>query len=149
VNGGSETKTVLKDTFVHLANAGRRTKALVELALGQSVCRNPDIGTSFGAARLTVAGLPPEEFAQMSAEAYRRNAADCLRISLAVADPEARAFLKQMAIAWTNLADQAEKNLRNGMVYEPPLSIVQQQPQPKGLDLDVLTPEEQRKVLDG
>jgi hypothetical protein len=72
---------------------------------------------------------------------------------LAAADPEARAFLKQMAIAWTNLADQAEANLRNDMVYEPPPSIVQQQqqpqPQPKGLDLDVLTPEEQRKVLDG
>jgi hypothetical protein len=26
-----------------------------------------------------------------------------------------------MAIAWTKLADQAEKNLQNDVVYEPPL----------------------------
>jgi hypothetical protein len=29
-------------------------------------------------------------------------------MSLAVADPQARALLKEMAIAWTDLADQAE-----------------------------------------
>jgi hypothetical protein len=89
----------------------------------------------------------------MSAEAYRRYAADCLRISLAVANPEARAFLKRMASAWKNLADQAEKNLRNDVVYEPAQSVVQQQqqaqPRPKGLDFDGLTPDERRRVLDG
>jgi hypothetical protein len=83
----------------------------------------------------------------MSAEAYRRNADDCLRISSAVADPVARALLKQMAIAWTKLAHQAEKNLRNGVVYEPPPST--QQHRPKGLDFDGLTPEERRRVLEG
>jgi len=86
----------------------------------------------------------------MSAHAYRRHAADCLKVSFAVANPEARAFLKQMAIAWTNLADQAEKNLRNDVMYEPSRLVVQQQQQrqPKGLDFDGLTPDEQRPVLD-
>jgi hypothetical protein len=48
-----------------------------------------------------------------------------------------------MAIAWTNLAEQAEN--------ESPQSIVQQQQQrqTKGLDFDVLSPEEQRRALDG
>jgi hypothetical protein len=74
----------------------------------------------------------------MSAQAYRRHADDCLKMSLAVADPEARGLLKKMAIAWTHLADQAEN--------EPQ----QQQPRPsKGLDLDGLTPEQQRRALDG
>jgi hypothetical protein len=36
-----------------------------------------------------------------------RTGAECLEMSLAVADPVARALLKQMAIAWTDLADQA------------------------------------------
>jgi len=55
----------------------------------------------------------------------------------------ARGLLKRMAIAWTNLAEQAE----NG----PQQSIVQQQrqSQPKGIDFDRLTPEEQRRMLDG
>jgi hypothetical protein len=79
----------------------------------------------------------------MSAEAYRRNAADCLKMGLGAADPEVRGLLKRMAVAWTDLAEQAEK--------ESPQSIVQQQrqPQSKGLDFDVLTPEQQRLALDG
>jgi hypothetical protein len=79
----------------------------------------------------------------MSAEAYRRNAADCLKMSLTAADSEMRGLLERMAIAWTDLAEQAED--------ESPQSIVQQQQQPqsKGLDFDVLTPEEQRRALDG
>jgi hypothetical protein len=88
----------------------------------------------------------------MSAQAYRRYAAECLEISLAVADAEARALLKRMAIAWTNLADQAEKNLQNDAMCELPQFVVQQQQEPlpqKGLDFDGLTPEEQRRVLDG
>jgi hypothetical protein len=93
------------------------------------------------AARLAVEN--PKEFASMSAETYRHNAAECLQMSLAVADPVVRGFLKRMAIAWTNLAEQAE----NG----PPHSIVRQhrQSQPKGIDFDRLTPEEQRRMLDG
>jgi hypothetical protein len=57
-----------------------------------------------------------------------------------------------MATAWTNLADQAEKNLQNDVMCEPPQFVVQQQQEPlpqKGLDFDGLTPEEQRRVLDG
>jgi hypothetical protein len=70
----------------------------------------------------------------MSAEAYRRYAAECLEMSLAAADPEASALLRQMAIAWTDLADRAE----------------QQQARPSmGLDFDKLTPDERRRVLDG
>src|SRR4051794_4390729 len=85
---------------------------------------------------------PPKEFTSMSAEAYRRNAEDCLKMSLAAADPETRGLLKRMAIAWTNLAEQA--------LNESPQSIVQQQQQPqsKGLDFDVLSPAEQRQALD-
>ena len=77
------------------------------------------------AARLAVGN--PKEFASMSAETYRHNAAECLQMSLAVADPAVRGFLKRMAIAWTNLAEQAE----NG----PPHFIVRQhrQSQPKGI----------------
>jgi hypothetical protein len=57
----------------------------------------------------------------MSAQAYRRNAADCLRLlSKGVSDPEARETLMRMTVAWSNLADQAERNQRNDVVYEPP-----------------------------
>jgi hypothetical protein len=48
-------------------------------------------------------------------------------MSLAVADPQARALLKEMAIAWTDLAEKAEK----------PKSFLQQEPRrPMGLDFD-------------
>ena len=79
----------------------------------------------------------------MSAEAYRRNAADCLKMSLAAADPEIRGFLERLAIAWTNLAEQADNEMLQSIVQQ------QQQPQSKGLDFDVLTPEEQQRALDG
>ena len=62
----------------------------------------------------------------MSAEAYRRNAADCLKMSLAAADPEIRGFLERLAIAWTNLAEQADNEMLQ--------SIVQQQQQPQSKD---------------
>ena len=78
----------------------------------------------------------------MSAEAYRRNAADCLKMPLAAADPEIRGFLERLAIAWTNLAEQADNEMLQSIVQQ------QQQPQSKGLDFDVLTPEEQRRALD-
>jgi hypothetical protein len=84
----------------------------------------------------------PKEFEPMSAQAYRRHAADCLKISLVVADPEARLLLKQMAIAWASLAEQAENS--------PQTPQSAQQPRPAmGLDFDKLTPDEQRRVLDG
>jgi hypothetical protein len=59
---------------------------------------------------------------------------------------KARALLKQMAIAWTELADEAE------ISRHTPKSFVQQEQEPRppmGLDFDKLTPDEQRWVLDG
>ena len=59
---------------------------------------------------------------------------------------KARALLKQMAIAWTELADEAE------ISRHTPKSFVQQEQEPRppmGLDFDKLTPDEQRRVLDG
>src|SRR5262249_2112890 len=107
--------------------------------------RKPDIGTFLGTARLAFpAGF--KEFASMSAQAYRRYAAECLEMSLAVADPQARALLKRMAIAWADLADAAENS------PQTPKSFLQKQQgsrPPMGLDFDKLTPDEQRRVLDG
>jgi len=60
-------------------------------------------------------------------------------MSLAAADPQARERLKEMAIAWTDLADQAESFLQQQQEPRPPM----------GLDFDKLTPDEQRRVLDG
>jgi hypothetical protein len=64
---------------------------------------------------------------------------------LAIADPEARVLLKQMAIACTDLADEAENSPQS------PKSFLQQQQEPRpsmGLDFDKLTPDEQQRVLD-
>ena len=94
-------------------------------------------------------GVPqwgPKEFTSMSAQAYRRYAAECREMSLAVADPEARALLKRMAIAWTYLAEQAEN------CPQTPKSSLEKQRESRpamGLDFDKLTPDEQRRVLDG
>jgi len=63
-------------------------------------------------------------------------------MSLAAADREIRGFLERLAIAWTNLAEQADNQMLQSIVQQ------QQQPQSKGLDFDVLTPEEQRRALD-
>jgi hypothetical protein len=67
----------------------------------------------------------------MSTQAYRRHAADCLKLSMTVSNPTARALLRRMAVAWTDLAEQAEKNQQNDTVYEPPERVVQQQQQPQ------------------
>jgi hypothetical protein len=84
----------------------------------------------------------PKEFEPMPAQAYRRHAADCLKISLVVSDPEARLLLKQMAFAWASLADRAENS------RQTPQSAQHSRPS-MGLDFDKLTPDEQRRVLDG
>jgi hypothetical protein len=55
----------------------------------------------------------------MSARYYRRHAADCLKLSTILGDPHAQAFLRRMALAWTDLAEQAERNQQNDVVYEP------------------------------
>jgi hypothetical protein len=61
------------------------------------------------------------------ADEYRRNAADCLRMAERTADSTARATLLDMAQSWRALAEQAERNSANDLVYEtPPRSPLQQ-----------------------
>jgi hypothetical protein len=70
----------------------------------------------------------------MSAQVYRRHAAACLKFSKTANDPEARAWLMRMAIAWNDLADRADTNQTNEMTHEPRLASVQppqQQQQPQ------------------
>lgn len=59
---------------------------------------------------------------------YRRNAANCLEVAEHAIDPSVRSFLLTMARAWHNLADQADRNSRNDIVYETPPPPEQQQP---------------------
>ena len=54
------------------------------------------------------------------AEEYRRNAADCLRMAERTADLAARATLLDMAQSWRALAEQAQRNSANDVVYETP-----------------------------
>jgi hypothetical protein len=49
-----------------------------------------------------------------------RSAADCLRCAMKTTDPETRLSMRRMAIAWSDLAEQAERNQRNDMVFETP-----------------------------
>jgi hypothetical protein len=51
---------------------------------------------------------------------YRSYAAECLKHATRVADLEMRSSFRKMAIAWIDLADQAEKNRQNDVVYESP-----------------------------
>jgi len=44
--------------------------------------------------------------------------------------------------------ERAEKNLQNDVMSERPQFVVEKQ-QEKGLDFNTLSPEEQRRVLDG
>jgi hypothetical protein len=52
-----------------------------------------------------------------------------------VRDHTQRTILLSMAVVWTELAQQAEKNRRNDIVYETPpsrsMALQQQQPQRK------------------
>ena len=57
----------------------------------------------------------------MSAEGYRRNAAECLRLSRSSTECGTKLILLNVAVSWTTLAGQAERNLQNDVVYEPPL----------------------------
>lgn len=59
-----------------------------------------------------------EEICAMSANLYRRNAAKSLRRAIKASDPRTRSFLRRMAVASSDLAEQTEKNNRNDMVYE-------------------------------
>jgi hypothetical protein len=68
----------------------------------------------------------------MSAEEYRRHAANCLAMLAELpADQAAQSHLLEMARAWYNLANQAERNSKLDLVYEvPPAPQPQPQPQP-------------------
>jgi hypothetical protein len=55
-----------------------------------------------------------------SSQEYRRYAADCLRLSERAADPATKAALLDVARCWHTLADQADRNRRNDIVYETP-----------------------------
>jgi len=56
----------------------------------------------------------------MPPKMYRSYAAECFRWALKTADPETRASMRRMALAWSDLAEQAERNQRNDTVYETP-----------------------------
>ena len=76
-----------------------------------------------------------------SEDEYRRHAATCLRLLADLpADQAAKSHLLEMACAWHRLADQADRNSKADLVYEPPLrdsearrpaAQQQQQNQPK------------------
>ena len=55
----------------------------------------------------------------MSAEEYRRHAAQCLRIAERITDAQGKASLVAMAQAWLFLARQAEKNVTSNLVDAP------------------------------
>jgi hypothetical protein len=76
-------------------------------------------GTVFGAPRSAVIKVWGELRAMLP-KVYRSHAAECLRCAMVARDPESRAALRRMAIAWIDLAEKAERNQRNDMVYEPP-----------------------------
>jgi len=55
-----------------------------------------------------------------SADDYRGNAARCLRVAELTSGVEARVTLLGMAQSWRRLAEQAERNSQNDIVYETP-----------------------------
>jgi hypothetical protein len=55
-----------------------------------------------------------------SSEAYRHHAGSCLGLAEKVSDPRIKAAMLEMARAWHNLADQAERNSKADLVYETP-----------------------------
>jgi len=56
----------------------------------------------------------------MRAEIYRCYAAECLRFAYEMTSPSSRAVLLDMAQHWRILAEQADKNARIELAYEPP-----------------------------
>ncbi len=109
--------------------------------------RPPQLAASFGLVCLSIAEfavlirelLPRREFQLvhawgrfMTADEYRRNAAECLSIADDhTITPQRKALLIAMAQSWLRLARQAEKNLTTDLVYEAPpppeRSVLQQQ----------------------
>jgi hypothetical protein len=56
----------------------------------------------------------------MPPKVYRSYAAECLRCAMKTADADTRSAMRRMAIAWSDLAEQAERNQRNDTVFETP-----------------------------
>jgi hypothetical protein len=56
----------------------------------------------------------------MPPKMYRSHAAECFRRAVKAADAGTKSSMRRMAIAWTDLAEQAERNQRNDVVYETP-----------------------------
>jgi hypothetical protein len=62
----------------------------------------------------------------MAGDEYRRHAMECLRLADGdLRDTRSQLLLIHMAQAWLRLADQAEKNLATGLLYETPPQQVQ------------------------
>jgi hypothetical protein len=55
----------------------------------------------------------------MRADLYRRYALECLGFAGEMADPSCKTVLLDMAQSWLKLAEQAEKNAKADLVYEP------------------------------
>jgi hypothetical protein len=53
-------------------------------------------------------------------EEYRHHAGSCLRLAEKADKPMEKVVLLEMACAWHNLADQAERNSKTDLVYETP-----------------------------
>lgn len=70
-----------------------------------------------------------------AADEYRRHASECLKLMSTIRDPAQRSVLVNMAAAWADLAERAEKKQPSDILQEPrPSSSVvlqQQQPQEK------------------
>jgi hypothetical protein len=64
----------------------------------------------------------------MAAEDYRRHAAECLRMAEQITEPGGKAVMIDMARSWLRLAEQAETNRLNDIVYETPPHRVRRAP---------------------
>jgi hypothetical protein len=55
----------------------------------------------------------------MPPKVYRSYAAACLRCAMMATGAQSRSSLRRIALAWAELAEQAERNIRNDVMYEP------------------------------
>ena len=55
-----------------------------------------------------------------NSDAYRRHAAECLRLAEKTTNAAEKGYLLYMANAWLSLADQADRNRKTDIVYETP-----------------------------
>ena len=63
-----------------------------------------------------------------NSEEYRHYAVSCMRLATQISDPTQKAHLLEMARAWHNLIDQAERNSKTDIVYETPPPKAERQP---------------------